>query len=854
MHAHTLRIILFSIGIAIAFQLSAVHAIPGVIKVRQPDGSLLSVRLHGDERSHYMTTSDNLMLRQTADGSYCYASHESNAIRVTGYKAQDPEQRSEAEANFIKKIDQKKLIRLQFSARRKKTARLSDPQLSSPLGSRLINLVKQQNSAIQTKANRVQSARTIKTLVILVNFSDTVFTTPTPQTAFYNLFNQTGYKANGSSGSVRDFYKDNSMGLLTFDFAVIEPVTLAHPMAYYGANDAKGNDLRPANMVTDACQAISSSVDFSQFDNDGDGYVDNVFIVYAAHNEAEGGSANSLWPHQWTLNGAGLPSPTYNGVKINNYACTSELTGSVTSKAMAPIGTFCHEFGHTLGLADLYDTDYNGTGTEAGGLANWDLMGTGNYNNNGRTPPFLCAIDRWLLGWCETQTPSTTQTNTLAPIGTSNQVFRIDLPTDNEFLLLENRQLTAWDNALTGHGMLVSHIDMTTQTPWNNNEVNIDPAHQYADLVEADGNEVYSASGIAGDPYPGTTRKTEFSDASYPAMGSWYSTTKMRKPITDIAENTNITFNYCGGSNGGVPAPEATKATQINDTSFVANWIPNRSNNIEYCLDVYYKKYITYNEDFTLFRTERNAHGWSGNYAVSTITTHSAPCAIMLNAAKDTLTSATFNEPLQSFSFWGVSDGTSSTTLKIETFNGHTWQTLTSGLSLSATPNTYTFGKSNATALPDSTIAIRFIFPGSSGSIVIDDVATTYYGNAYISGYENKNVGISAYTSVHPVSKNQTYYYVVRAQNPIFVSPNSNIIKVIPTQERNSVLAKAYVSNGNLMVEAHNVNGNTLEVYTATGQKIIDREIAQGVHSVGALQPHTLYIVVINGRSFKIIL
>ena len=156
-------------------------------------------------------------------------------------------------------------------------------------------------------------------------------------------------------------------------------------------------------------------------------------------------------------------------------------------------------------------------------------------------------------------------------------------------------------------------------------------------------------------------------------MGSWYSTTKMRKPITDISENTNITFNYCGGPNGGLQAPQATKATQINDTSFVANWSQTRNNNIEYCLDVYYKKYISYNEDFTLLQTEKNASGWSGNYATSTIIYNSAPCSIRLNAVKDTLTSALFDGPLQSFSFWGTSDGSAGTTLKTEVFNGHTW-------------------------------------------------------------------------------------------------------------------------------------------------------------------------------------
>ncbi|MBP1641239.1 MAG: family metalloprotease domain protein [Bacteroidetes bacterium] len=854
MQIQTRRIVLFSICIAIVFQLSAVRAIPGIITIRQPDGTSLSVRLHGDERSHYMTTSDNLMLLQATDGSYCYATPESNGIQTTGYQAKDPEKRSTDEINFIKKIDQKKLVRIQVNSGRQKTASLVSAQQTVPLGARLITLAKGQNAGSSTtKTSRVQSVKTVKALVILVNFSDTVFTITSPQTSFNNLFNQTGYNVNGSSGSVHDFYKDNSMGLLSFDFTVIGPVTLLHPMAYYGANDSNGNDLRPANMVTDACQIISSSVDFSQFDNDGDGYADNVFIVYAGHNEAEGGPASAVWPHQWTLTSAGLSNPTYNGVKINNYACTSELTGTVTSKTIAPIGTFCHEFGHTLGLVDLYDTDYNGVGTEAGGLANWDLMSTGNYNNSGRTPPFLCAIDRWLLGWCETQTPSSAQINTLAPIGSSNQVFRINLPTDNEFLLLENRQQTSWDSSLNGHGMLVTHIDMTTKTPWNDNIVNTEPAHQYADLMEADGNETYSSNGIAGDPYPGTTKKTELSDASYPAMGSWYSTTKMRKPITDITENTNITFNYCGGPNGGLQAPEATKATQITDTCFVANWNSISGNNIEYLLDVYCKKYVSYTEDFTAFLTEKNAHEWSGNYATSTVTYNSSPCAIMLNAANDTLNSILFSGPIQSFSFWGVSDGSSGTTLKIEAFNGHFWKTVASSLALSSTSTTYTFGSTTTTSLPDSTLSIRFIFTGSAGNIYIDDMEASYYGNAYVSGYQNKSMGTFLYTLVHPVSKSQTYYYLVRAQSPVFISPNSNIIQVIPIQGRNSVLANAYVNDGNLIVESHNINNNTLQIYTTTGQKIIDRDIPQGIYKVGALQPHALYIVVINGRSFKVI-
>lgn len=838
---------LFFVCILIAHHLSAVRAVSDTVRVRQPDGSLLSVRLFGDERSHFMTTVDKLMIVQDNDGTYRYAIHGSGGIRPSAFQAKNLSERSDAEKKFVQSIDQTQLMTVKKAAASsilKQIANLSFNGQTPPLGKRLMKLAKSQSTG--TTAH-------MKELVILVNYSDTTFTTQSPQTAFTNLFNQSGYNVNGSSGSVHDFYYDNSMGYLTFDYTVVGPVTLPHPMAYYGANDSNGDDIRPTNMITDACQLAASLVDFSQFDNDADGYVDNVFVVYAGHNEAEGGPASSIWPHEWTLNDAGVSLPSYNGVKVNTYACMSELTGGVTSKTIAPIGTFCHEFGHTLGLIDLYDTDYNGTGTEAGGLANWDLMSTGNYNNGGLTPPFLCAIDRWILGWIDTQAPVSTATNTLAPIGSSNQVYRINLPTNNEFYLLENRQLTSWDAYLNGHGMLITHIDMTTMTPWNNNVVNVNASHQYADLIEADGNETYSPNGIAGDPYPGTTKKTEFSDASYPAMGSWYSSTAIRKPITNISENTTITFDYCGGPNGALAVPTATKATLICDTSFYANWNEIKGSNINYYLDVYRKDYVSSSEDFAAFLTQNNANGWSGNYDVSTITYNSSPCAINLNTEQDTLVSTSFSGAINSFSFWAMSDGKSGTAVRIDAYNGAYWQTLQSGLTLTTTPGTYTYSTSTIPTLPDGIVQLRFIFTGTAGNIYIDDFTASYYGNAYLSGYQNKNMGSYTTTLVHPVVQDQTYYYLVRAQSSTLISDNSNEIEVIPVKNRNSVLANAYVSNGNLIIEAYDINYNTVQIYTCLGQKIMEKDFSQGTHNLGALQPHNLYIVVVNGRSFKVI-
>jgi len=854
MQIRFLKIFVILLCIANICHVYAVSAYPDVVTVRQPDGSSLAIRLYGDERGHFTTTTDNKLIVQNEKGIYYYATLTQEGITAGNYKAHNADERTTDETLFLKTIDQTK-IRQSYKTQRANSIRNNTSILQKvPLGKRLMEMQKQISTTNKVQSFQTRSTSTLKELVILVNFSDTVFTTSTPQTAFTNLFNLSGYNGNGGTGSVRDYYIDNSMGYLTFDFTVVGTVTLSHPMAYYGANTSSGDDIRPANMVAEACQLASSSINFSLFDNDGDGYVDNVFIVYAGHNEAESGAVNSVWPHSWALSDAGLGTPTYNGVKVNGYACTSEMKGVLTSKQIAPIGTFCHEFGHTLGLLDLYDTDYTGTGIEAGGLANWDLMSTGNYNNSGRTPPYLCALDRWLLGWCDTQTPTSSQSNTLGPIGDVNKIFRINLPTANEFYLLENRQLKSWDSYLSGHGMLITHVDMATLDPWNNNLLNVNPSHQYVDLIEADGNETYTTSGIAGDSYPGTTKKTEFSDASYPSMGSWYSATALRQPITDIAENSNITFNFCGGPNGGLTAPVATKATQVSDTSFVANWGTISCSNISYYLDVYQTDYVAETEDFAGFLSQTDANGWSGNYSLNTTTFGSSPCAIKLKTSKNTITSKTYSAPLKAFSFWAMSDGTTGATLKVEAYNGRIWQTIQQAITLTTTPQTISYTGTTTPTLPNGIVQVRFTFSGSSGNVYIDDVTATLLGKSYLANYQNRNVGSAGSCIVNPVIKNVPYFYVVRAQSPVFVSPNSNEIEVIPIQGRNNIFANAYVNQGNLIVEAHEVNSNFLKVYTITGQKIIEKSIEKGATSITSLPKHALYIVVVNGRSFKVVL
>ena len=450
----TVRSIIFTLLILLFIQptIKAVPAYPFPIKITQPDGSIITIRLRGDESFHYKSTLDGYPLIPNDKGILTYAQQDSNGYLVsTNVKASEINTRS---------AEEKKLIGgLKTSITKRQTAvstRFLAPAASSTSS----------GSVIQ-KAYPLSG--TPKSLVILVNFSDKSFVTSTPQTAFTNLLNQDGYSTNSGTGSANNYFKDNSMGVFNPQFDVVGPFTLPNNMAFYGANTGgtAGNDTNPQQMVVDACTlAAASGVDFSKYDTDGNGVVDNVFIYYAGYNEAEGGLANSIWPHRYGIypksmygiNGnypGTIASVTFNGKRVEGYACTSELRGN-SGFNMCGIGTFCHEFGHVLGLDDMYVTD--ATIPDHYTLSYWDIMDAGPYLNSGRTPPSYSAYERFYLNWMTPNELKTAQIVTLDTLTKSNKAYLISQtgnhnlnganPNQLEFFLLENRKNKGWDTYL----------------------------------------------------------------------------------------------------------------------------------------------------------------------------------------------------------------------------------------------------------------------------------------------------------------------------------------------------------------------------------------------------------------------
>ena len=419
--------ILFALMALLAgFQLmNAVPARPGRFTVTQPDGTRITLQQHGDEWGHWLTNASGQMVRADEDGFYrVVPAVEAAAIR--------------------QKAVENRTLRRQARAQAQARARRAPRANAAPI-------------AIGQK----------HFLVILVEFTNKSFAAGEgTNAAFTALLNEPGYSVNGGTGSARDYYYDNSHGVFEPIFDVYGPVKMDTTYAYYGQNDWQGNDRRPEEAVIQGCQKLDDQIDFTRYDNDGDGTVDLVFMYYAGQGEADGGSATTIWPHQWEISSTGKHLEL-DGKVIDSYACTNEVNG--WDGKMCGIGTACHEFGHAMGLPDFYDTDYDDNG-QAGGLFTFSTMDGGAYNNNGRTPPYFNIEERILLGWLdrnEVILPFAKSGTYTIPSVHEDIAYMTPTDKEGEYFVYECRGSNGWDASLPGHGMLVYHVDKSDRNVFN---------------------------------------------------------------------------------------------------------------------------------------------------------------------------------------------------------------------------------------------------------------------------------------------------------------------------------------------------------------------------------------------------
>ena len=289
------------------------------------------------------------------------------------------------------------------------------------------------------------------------------------------------------NGSIRDYFVAQSYGKFAIDFDVKGPYTAKNKYAYYGRNVDYGGvsfDDRPYELIIEACKAADPEVDFKDYDWDGDGEVENIFIVHSGYDEAQTSRNSDIWSHAWTLSeakdeGDGDGPITIDGILIDSYATSSELDGK-SGLTFTGIGTPCHEFSHCFGLPDFYDT-----AGSCFGMFSWDLLDYGSYNGGGGTPAGFTSYERMFCGWLEPRrVGSVADVGELQPLHLHPDAAIIEqFEGSTNYYLVENRVKESWDKFLPSHGLIAWHINYDLEV-WKLNRVNVDPNNMGITIVD----------------------------------------------------------------------------------------------------------------------------------------------------------------------------------------------------------------------------------------------------------------------------------------------------------------------------------------------------------------------------------
>lgn len=528
----------------------AVPAPPHPFKDYLPDGTTITIKMTGDEFFMYTTTIDGYNILKAEDGFYYYAEAADGKLTSTGVRASDPGRRSVEEKAVLSRV----LVGQPSWA--------EEASKNSPL--------RRDRSGENVLAGDIQPTATnwtgnYKSVVILVNFQDIQFSTPEPKQAFSNMLNQKDYSRNGATGSVNQYYFENSNGKFNPTFDVVGPYTVSGPRSKYSWQS--GN---PGLMVQEAIDLANVDVDFSTYVKDGS--VPSVFVYYAG----EANQTTAIWPHMnWIYY-------RVDNVSIDKYGCSSELETN-NSREMTNIGTFCHEFGHVTDWPDFYDTDYGGNGQSIA-LEYYSVMDMGSYNNNSRTPPTFTAQERIMKGWMTPDEFMGSQAYTISPVS-ENKAYIIPTDNEGEYFLVEVRSSedsngpNIWEEKLSRQLgildgmpiMMVYHVDRSGNIVggrpardhwWPANSVNVYSNHECFKVVRAHkGNQ-------GGWGYPGPMNVESLKSASNDEFKMWNNKPLIEEFTSIEQDGNNIKVNYYDGTD----PTQYINLTEIGDNYVEAEW------------------------------------------------------------------------------------------------------------------------------------------------------------------------------------------------------------------------------------------------------------------------------------------
>ena len=505
----------------------AIQASPFLMNSTQPDGSVVQIRKVGNEHFNYtLTGEDSVLIVRDSSGYWNYADEHG---KKTGIRVHAKSKRGQKEKKFLRNRDSRQILeKFHQNHRKKREKELENqplmlqssadaPQMANEWGGWGGGVTQPTNTNWPTRPtlNSVRKEGDVRGLVVLVQFSDVKFKRDNAHEEYSDYLNKEGYSNFYMSGSVRDFFIENSMGKYRPTFDVAGPITLK------GSRNSYGSQVNPNNIAAGAVNAISEAMDslmargmdFSPYDSDGDKIVDFVYMIYAGVGSADTDVQAAIWPHSYNVR-----KRLNSGYTMNRYACSPEIDGqsymiNKNTTALNGIGTFCHEFCHVLGLQDHYDVNVNDTRMKTRFTPGaWDLMDAGSYNcpqNRSYTtscsPANLNAFERYSLGWLEPRRLEISDTTFVLNSVLENDGLVLTSKNDNEYYFVDFRLKQHFDIGLPNKGMLIWHINYDRYA-WMNNAVNVsDPMR--VDLVEADGDA--NARTITSDAFP-TSRVNSF--------------------------------------------------------------------------------------------------------------------------------------------------------------------------------------------------------------------------------------------------------------------------------------------------------------------------------------------------------
>ena len=531
---------------ACALGCMAIPAKNGPVKYTQPDGTVITVTVRGDEFGHMIFSEEGLLLKEK-NGRLEYAAFDTEGLPYASGIPADGKKLQESLAGSLQTHAQIEGWAERMSQNRQE--RLSRRHsLYKELGAIPAAPTRSEDMAepegkisigFGRSHNMFPANGEPKALVILVEYKDLGFKYGSAE--YYDrLLNEEGFSDHGSRGSVRDWMIENSGGRFSPHFDVYGPVALPKERAYYGKDDGWGADLHAYEMAVHALQQLDDQIDFSEYDVNGDGLIDNVFIIYAGKGALD---TNSVWPHRACISEFNSKGYYFDGVKLEQYACAGECVDDYNRTD--GISTFLHEFCHVIGLPDIY---VKGLGAIFGfDPGAWSILAGGGYNNSGLTPPNFSSFEKAALGWLEFLPLKEEGIVELPEYSSSGVAYAMPTDKENEFFFFENRQQIGNDEFLPGHGMLVWHVDYDEDI-WIRGEINNDDSHQHIDIVEADNKKTEETR--AGDTFPGTTGVTAFGYRTVPRLASW-SGKQLKFDLVDITESEDgiISFRVVDSKN-----------------------------------------------------------------------------------------------------------------------------------------------------------------------------------------------------------------------------------------------------------------------------------------------------------------